>query len=189
MLEVCFGSARSLAFRLCRRAMDLPDAVVARTISCLARRYVQVCFSITDMIPNASDREHEDQSAVASDEESGDSATREFLFAEDYVVGCLVGLRVRVGALDPSMQLRLIRHRTRAYFSGYVHCLGRVSSLASVSNTWMRAAISKVEGDWCLRLMYLEQVSRANYLPYRVVRDADDEYIARYTGKVCRSLQ
>ena len=80
MLEVCFGSARSLAFRLCRRAMDLPDAVVARTISCLARRYVQVCFSITDMIPNASDREHEDQSAVASDEESGDSATREFLF-------------------------------------------------------------------------------------------------------------
>ena len=124
--------------------MDLPDAMVAGKISCLARRYVQVCFSITDMILTVSDSEHEDQSAVASDEESGDSATREFLFAEDYVIGCLVGLRARVGARDPSMQISRVRHRTRAYFSGYVHCLGRVSSLAAVWNTWLRAAISEV---------------------------------------------
>ena len=50
---------------------------------------------------------------------------------------------------------------------------------AAVSQTWLRALITKIAGDYCLVFSHLEAVSRANNLSYRVVRSIDDEYHAR----------
>ena len=151
---------------------------------------VQVSFSIPEAVQSLFDSDREiDQSAVASDEESVDSATREFLFAEDYVVSSPLGLRARAWSCAPQMQLSLVRHRTRAYFAGLSHSFGRIACLAAVSQSWLRTVMSEIAGDCCLIVAYLEEVSRANNFPYRVVRNTDDEYVVRYAGRVCRSLQ
>ena len=164
--------------------------MVAGAASYIVRRYIQVSFSLPEASQSLSDSEQRNhQSAVASDEEFVDSATREFLFAEDYVVNSLVGLRAREWNRAPQMQMSLVRRRNRAYLTGISHSFGRSACLAAVSQSWLRAMISEIAGYWCLIFEDLEEVSRANNFPYRVLHNTDDEYVARYTGRVCSSLQ
>ena len=84
-------------------------------------------FSAPEAFQSPADSEPDDnRPAVVSDEEFFDSATREFLLAEDYVVGMFVGLRARAWSRASAMQIRLVRRRTRAYFSGCSHTFGRI---------------------------------------------------------------
>ena len=113
--------------------MELPDIVITGIIACLSRRYIQVSFSTAHAFSSTSTSECETQAAASSSEESADSATQDFLFAEDYAVGCLVGLRARAASRDPQMRHSLLRHHTRAYYTGFSHCFQRISTLAAHS--------------------------------------------------------
>ena len=169
--------------------MEIPDFVVAATVGYLARRFTQISFSIPHAFDSEPTDEPDNHPAVTSSEDSTDSASQAFLFAEDFVVGCLIRLRASALHRDPSMNLHLVRHRARAYFSGHTICLSRTSSLAAVSSLWLRVTTTELVGRWCLRTHYLEQVSRANRLPYKILRRTEDEYFARFTGRVRRSIQ
>ena len=169
--------------------MEIPDFVVAATVTYLARRFIQISFSIPHAFDSEPSDEPENHAAVTSSEDSTDSASQVFLFAEDYVAGCLIRLRANALDRDPTMRLSLVRHRSHAYFTGYTLCFSRISTLAAVSSTWLRIMLTELSDEWCLRTHYLEKVSRANSFPVKIFRCTEDEYIARFTGRVCRSLQ
>ena len=82
--------------------MELPDFLIASLVTYLSRRFMQISFSI----PHAFDAEPVDDpqnhSAVSSSEDSTDSASQAFLFAEDYAVGCLLRLRTNALAREPN---------------------------------------------------------------------------------------
>ena len=65
--------------------MDFPDSVLAG-MAALSRPFVQLSFSIPHAFINVSDEPAANSAAVSSNEDSPDSATREFLFAEDFVI-------------------------------------------------------------------------------------------------------
>ena len=90
---------------------------------------------------------------------------------------------------NPTMRPDLVRHHARAYFTGLMLCTTRIAALAAVSSSWFRSVLTELSDEWCLRTHYLEQVSRANRLPCEIIKCTEDEYIARYTGRVCRNLQ
>ena len=168
--------------------MEIPDFVLAATVTYLARRFTQISFSIPYAFDAEPRDEPENHSAVTSSEDSTDSASQAFLFA-DYVVGCLIRLRANGLDRDPTMRLNLVRHSSRGYFTGYTLCLTRISTLAAASSSWLRIVLTELSDKWRLRMHYLEQVSRANRLPCKILRCTEDEYVARFTGRVCRSLQ
>ena len=62
-------------------------------------------------------------------------------------------------------------------------------SLAAVSRDWFQAFSNVVNGERCLITDDLEPASHEWALPYRVLRSTQDEYIARFTGRVVRNLQ
>ena len=101
--------------------MDFPDSALAGIAAFLPRRFAQLSFSISHAFVNVSDEPETNSTAVSSNEDSPDSATREFLFAEDYVIGRLVNFRARATSRDPQMSLPIVRHRSQAYFTGYSH--------------------------------------------------------------------
>ena len=61
-------------------------------------------------------------------------------------------------------------------------------SLASVSYSWLQAISKEISHELFVVLNDLDRASQEWELPYRVLCSTQEEYIARFTGRVVRNL-
>ena len=162
--------------------MDLPDSVIDMIPTFLARKFFQVSFSIPTAFIDISAEPTPDTTAITDHDYSPDSTNDEFVSGEQHILSCLRSYRAKMyHRMDyqPKTRLEIIRHRTRIYFHGFIPAFTTLRSLASVSYTWLRAISKEISQ---------ERASQEWALPYRVLCSTQEEYIARFTGRVVRNL-
>ena len=171
--------------------MDLPDTVTDMIRAFLARKFFQVSFSIPTAFINIAAEPTPDTTATTDNDYSPDSTNEEFASAEQYILGCLGSFRAKLyHRMDyqPKTHIEIIRYRTRIFLHGFIPAFDTLRSLASVSYTWLRAISKEISRERYVILNDLERASHEWELPYRVLCSTQDEYIARFTGRVVRNL-
>ena len=163
--------------------MDLPDTVTDMIPAFLARKFFQVSFSIPTAFINIAAEPTPDTTATTDNDYSPDSTNEEFASAEQYILGCLGSFRAKL-----YHRMDYIRSRARIFLHGFIPAFDMLRSLASVSYTWLRAISKEISHEHYVILNDLERASHEWELPYRVLCSTQDEYIARFTGRVVRNL-
>ena len=113
--------------------MDLPESVLAAIPEFVARRFVQLSFSIPTAFIDILAEPVAENTAITDNEYSPDSTTDEFISGEEHIISCLVSFRAKVTDWNPKTCLRITRHRTRVYSIGVAPSFTRLSTLESVS--------------------------------------------------------
>ena len=171
--------------------MILPDSVIDTIPTFLARKFFQVSFSIPTAFMDLSAEPVSDTTATTDHDYSPDSTNDEFASGEQHILGCLGSFRAKLyHRMDyqPKTRMAIIRHRTRVFLHGFVPAFTMLRSLAAVSYGWLQTISKEISHEFFVVLNDLERASREWQLPYRVLCSTQDEYIARFTGRVVRNL-
>ena len=171
--------------------MNLPDSVIDTIPTFLARKFFQVLFGIPTAFIDIYAEPISDTTATTDHDYSPDSANDEFVSAEQHILGCLGSFRAKLyHRMDyqPKTHIEIIRHRTRVFLHGFVPSFTMLRSLASVSYSWLQAISKEISHELFVVLNDLERASQQWELPYRALCSTQEEYIARFTGRVVRNL-
>ena len=171
--------------------MNLPDSVIDTIPVFLARKFFQVSFGIPTAFIDISAEPILDTTATTDHDYSPDSTSEEFVSAEQHILGSLGSFRAKLYYrmdYQPKTHIEIIRHQTRVFLHGFVPSFTMLRSLASVSYSWLRAIYKEISDELFVVLNDLERASQEWELPYRVLCSTQEEYIARFTGRVVRNL-
>ena len=168
--------------------MTLPSCGLVGAVEFLARRFVHLAFHVPTAFLDILNEPHPNSGVTADRESSPDTDAQEFLTGEEYILGVLISYPARLNIGDPRACLHIVRHRSRIYFLGFSHSVARLVTMAAVSRGWLQAVFDEVSGQEQIIVADLERASSEWGLPFRVLCNSPDEYVARFTGRVVRNL-